>query len=637
MRRFCLLFLIALLSSTASAEQVNPEKDDTIRISRDGAGPSHIFWVGRRSGSTTDIVGIIDPLYAAVRFFSVVPAADASDGGRIQSAGVCGLPVDLRPWRVHQNKQAVIIETMPVVGVAAQNSSPKVVTTRMYSIPRKIVEKPASTFTDAAEGILTREWDPATVVPCGSWDGPDGSPGAKIGLVAVRGAHNPNRTIILANGPDALAPRQDLIVRARSSSPNRLMSARELEPTATRRIVLLSEGIGSADGLLRIQQRLLIFARDSRALIGEMSFDDTFLRSKLGARPIAVLPTGEVIAMGKYNASGETSFRLMSCGSILNAAAKSQICAHVDEDLKYRQTPDTTTVENPSLPEIDTPELRAEALSARQIFENVRPLTEYKLRVDTTYLPADCRLAQGCFTGQTNGGKPVNFVPIRGIRLTRGIFERTGVPYAQANIPSDLDAILTASQQQLTVALANVQNGAHGLPGNLSDNWSYDLGVDCSGLVQVAWGAKNRPHRDPNGKVINRLTTEEIQLLHDKLLCTSRLPGPEFLKAGDIIAVNVSDGLNHITNHVMIYAATLHFEQGNDAWLMLESSSSCDGVCWSVYDPSFFNGWGMYRAAGRSDAPCPRASAIRSLPIPFEYNEWVAQIRRPILLSEMKD
>jgi hypothetical protein len=69
----------------------------------------------------------------------------------------------------------------------------------------------------------------------------------------------------------------------------------------------------------------------------------------------------------------------------------------------------------------------------------------------------------------------------------------------------------------------------------------------------------------------------------------------------------------------------LKFDGANTSWLVLESSSSCDGVCWSVYDPSFFNGWGIYRARGRTDVACPfesDESSVERAPIPRTADEW---------------
>lgn len=157
------------------------------------------------------------------------------------------------------------------------------------------------------------------------------------------------------------------------------------------------------------------------------------------------------------------------------------------------------------------------------------------------------------------------------------------------------------------------------------DGFGGDVGLDCSGLVQVAWGAWRRPAHAVNGStrlVRDRLSTAAIQNFSDGLLCQARLPSADWLMPGDAINLNVE----HTTNHVMLYAATIQVDGASDAWLMLESASGCDGVCWSVYDPSFFNGWGLYRAVGRADAPCPGKLNRSSAPIPSTFDKWSTMV-----------
>jgi hypothetical protein len=104
--------------------------------------------------------------------------------------------------------------------------------------------------------------------------------------------------------------------------------------------------------------------------------------------------------------------------------------------------------------------------------------------------------------------------------------------------------------------------------------------------------------------------------------CPARVPDVTALRPGDAIALSVQSDISHVT----IFRSQVELDGANAVWLVLESSSSCDGVCWTFYDPGFFNGWGLYRAAGRSDAPCPpedeNSTSIADTPIPSDPDKW---------------
>ena len=85
---------------------------------------------------------------------------------------------------------------------------------------------------------------------------------AAAGFTAVRGVNRPKRTIIWRGTPDSLSPGGPLIVRARTGGQYYLFSARELEPAAQSRVVLITEGVPTADGMVRLNQRLLVFGKD---------------------------------------------------------------------------------------------------------------------------------------------------------------------------------------------------------------------------------------------------------------------------------------------------------------------------------------------------------------------------------------
>ncbi len=605
---------LALFFATAvPAANAEPTAVDQIRVSSDGAGPSHLFWLASASDGTADIIGIIDPLFSAVRIYSIRTTESSAVplSSRMTKVGACALPVALRPWRIHHLKQTVAIESMPEPGAAGFTTTADAMRTHIYTISRNIVATAPARVAEAGRQIDTTAWDPASAQQCGSLAGEAGRIGAGMPERARRGQNNPARTIILTNTAEALAPAAELIVRSNAVGQYRLISARELEPTPSFRAVQISEALPTSDGVLRIRQRVLTFSGPTGEATRQFTFDDTLMRSKLGLKPLAVMPTGELLAMGKdFTTASNPKFKLFSCGLLQSPSRSpaSPICSNDGDAVAGHQEVDREPVPQPDLPA--QPDDRGPAsrrnLSARSIFEAARPLADYVLRVDASHMPEECRSILGCPVTDQPG---LNFVPIRGIRLTRGTFERRGVPYAQADIPDDVVRLTHTSPETFAAALTRAPDGVHDVPGNLQDGLKGDLGIDCSGLVQLAFDG---------GSERSRLDTLEIQNFETDLLCSERLPGADYLRPGDIINLNVKQ-----INHVVLFASALRLDGANDVWLTLEASSACDGVCWSVYDPSYFNGWGLYRASGRRDAPCIRSrGGAASNSIPRDMTQW---------------
>lgn len=283
---------------------------------------------------------------------------------------------------------------------------------------------------------------------------------------AERGRNNPRRTIWLSNEPGALAPAARLIVRSPNGQAFRLISARELEPTAKTRIVQTTEGIAADDGIFRVTQRLVSYSRATGRPLATLTFNDRFVRSKIGLRPVMVLPDGEVLAMGKYIKEDASAFRLVSCGTLgENASSRSDLCVGDEGAVEAMAAPDLKAVDQEQYLDqtaaVDSVQTGARVTS-RTIFANVAPVVNFRMTVISSGMPEACRAPSGCFTGQHDEhGKALNFVPIRGIRLTRGQFERHGVPYAQADLPGDLDAIMSSSFEQRTRALVDVMTAKH--------------------------------------------------------------------------------------------------------------------------------------------------------------------------------
>jgi hypothetical protein len=396
-------------------------------------------------------------------------------------------------------------------------------------------------------------------------------------------------------------------VRAGTGGRYWLYSARELEPAGRTRVVQISEGVPGTDGMIRITQRILTFERDRSRPARELLFDESFARSKLGQRPLAVMPTGELLAIGLLGR--DRVFSVRSCGFVNAGTALSELCRPVEGSVQARSDPNAARLAGGSANTgREIREAQHAAENTNRIFARLAPYATRPWSVDAGGLPEACRLPEGCAVG--DGSK---FVPIRGIRLSRGMFSRTGAPYAQTPDLRDVVKFLQTSDQSFSAALRRVTNGEGGQPGNLDDDYDGDIGIDCSALIQIAWNGPQAGYR---------LSTSALQTQKKiSYRCDHRVGHVSAMKSGDAIGLNVKPG----TNHAVLYAAELKFDGANTSWLVLESSSSCDGVCWSVYDPSFFNGWGIYRARGRTDVACPfesDESSVERAPIPRTADEW---------------
>lgn len=596
-----------------------------IRISKDGAGPSHIFWLAGPSEilPDRDVVGIVDPLLAAIRLYSVRRSAPNGEdiNDRLKPIGACALPVPFKPWRILQLKNEVQIEGMPQPGKNGHNAEKKDFQSTVYVLSRDLVNsKTIGALQKANRSIDGITWNPNddAFLKCGATKDAGGAAGRTAPFSATRGTNRPKRTIILRNTAAALTGRQDLIVRARTGGKYYLFSIRELEPAPSARIILITEGAPTRDGMLRLNQRLLLFGRDGSKPVGEISFDDTHFRSKIGQKPLAVMPTGEVLAMGKQITGDrpESVFRIQSCGFIgLAESIEGTLCADESNVAVSRQDADSAPSVGTAAPRQDAGKGKAASTTgenARSIFSRVSKLAAFKWNVDTTGLPEECRTITGCNVG--NQRPP--FVPLKGIRLTRGQYFQTGIPYAQTKTLEDFDRFYDAFKDNLFAdALRNVRTTQGALPGNLGDDFTGDLGIDCSALVQLAWNGRNPEKRN------DRISTETLQNGSIDYRCPARIPDPSYLQSGDVIGISVKQA----AEHAVLYAANVPFDGASEFWLVLESASSCDGVCWSVYDPSFFNGWGLYRAKNRKDTDClkpNKENSIAKAQFPSDFATW---------------
>jgi hypothetical protein len=627
--RLILVLVFALLSSHQSkAVAANLE---SIRTAPDGGGPSHIFWLnGPAPGAGgKDIVAVVDPLFAAIRLFDVrriVEGQNDSLSDRIDLIGVCALPVDFRPWRIHHLKDEVRIEGMPEAKGDPHNAAVKDFSTKLYKVNRALVSAESLPALKKAAALIPGvDWNPAPPTKqCGEL-GAAGPVGRDAQFSAKRRPNFPLGTIFLTNKPTALTSVRELEVRARTGPKEGLYSAKELEPAGSSRIVQITEAVDSADGVLRFSQRLLAYDNNSQKVTTEITFDDRFLRYKIGQRPLAVMPSGELLAMGNDR---DGDFNIQSCGKI-GAIQKNNVCAGSDV---------VRSENDPNIPKpgdqiiADANQQAVEKLDVGgfgAIFNRAKPFYTREWKVNTSGLPGECRSAAGC---PIDGRPPKQaFVPLRGIRLAHGPYVQIGAPYAQTDtLGPAFDFMDKSSSQALAqnpdgfaAALRDVVQKGEGVPGNLNDHFKGELGIDCSALIQVAWNGAGK-----NPAAADRLSTGTLQKYGASYICKGRLPNADFLRPGDAIGLAVKSA----AHHVVLYGAPFQFDGASYFWLVLESASACDGVCWSVYDPSFFNGWGVYRAKGRKDFGCVSSekAAIEDHPIPADFDAWQKLVATPV-------
>eukprot|EP01035_Chromulina_nebulosa_P059070 gene59070-80889_t len=168
----CLVTMAALASATAAGGDrgLSTGQAFAVRPMADGAAPSHVFWLAHDRACAGEIVGVIDPLFAAIRWYRITPQGPdrAVLHARMTAIGVCALPIALRPWRVHQLQRRVVIESMPEPGAAGYRATTQDLTSRSYTIRRDLFRPAAARALLAGLGTIdTPGWDPASAYPCG--------------------------------------------------------------------------------------------------------------------------------------------------------------------------------------------------------------------------------------------------------------------------------------------------------------------------------------------------------------------------------------------------------------------------------------------------------------------------------------
>ncbi|MDH7976143.1 hypothetical protein QH494_28555, partial [Sphingomonas sp. AR_OL41] len=195
----CFFTVSALVCATAAGGDrgLSTGRPFAVRPMADGAAPSHVFWLAHDRAGAGEIVGVIDPLFAAIRWYRIAPQGPdrATLHARMTAIGVCALPVSLRPWRVDHLRHRVVIESMPEPGAAGYQATTQELTSRSYTIRRDLFRPAAARALLAGLGAIdTPGWDPASAYPCGV-PGARRAIGLDAGATSLRGARQSARTI----------------------------------------------------------------------------------------------------------------------------------------------------------------------------------------------------------------------------------------------------------------------------------------------------------------------------------------------------------------------------------------------------------------------------------------------------------
>jgi hypothetical protein len=211
------------------------------------------------------------------------------------------------------------------------------------------------------------------------------------------------------------------------------------------------------------------------------------------------------------------------------------------------------------------------------------------------------------------------------MRFGRGAVERRGVPYGQrqtyAGIPmaakpaADLDHTIAADGAVLLRAFSQ-KDGVTSIVSDINNDKLLgdfpDLklfGIDCSTLIAKLWGQPAAP----TGTLVDNANKNEL----------GRIRGMDRMSYGDAFLIRLSDK-GTLVNHVAMFRESRPAGPGDTSSgiVVLESSSSCGGVCITMYDEAFFDGWALIGAR-----PLKGQATAGYRQIPKDYGDWLAMRR----------
>ena len=592
------------------------QTEAVLRPYANGAGPSAIFRLGRTTDGNRDLFGIVDSIAWRIQFF----ALDDWDmqnqrplTERIHWTGACRLPPNRRVWRVHVWPDRTVLQLQPEPTVE------EILSPTALTFPRLSISADVAARGEFEKPVPSPDFDVEPTVACGGVSDTGPLPAftrSDAVSVATGGSAKP----FLVSRQDAVgSPFMRSVVTIGSGATDRLTltggwltAVQELEPARSvnsgvdLRHFMLTARSGAMPGFAHA---IVVVVRKSAngKLNGTMRIDTGLARVKTGQRFAAVSSKGEVLVIGT---NAKDVFRIRAC-HFTDTPGAPDLCSMVEPE-GVQPTP----VAEPGADEWKPDP--AEVPQRSRMWRNASWYVSQRYRIDMTGFPDACRRALvscdvGSYTGQ--------WTAMATMRFGHGSVERRGVPYGQrqtyAGIPTaerpaaDLDygvasngtLLLHAFSQKggVTSIVSDINNDK--LLGDFPDLKLF--GIDCSTLLAKLWGQPAAP------------TATLVDNANKNLL--GRIRGMDRMSFGDAFLIRLSDH-GTLVNHVAMFRESRPAGPGDSSngVVVLESSSSCGGVCITMYDEAFFDGWALIGARplnGQATAGYPD--------IPKDYSVWL--------------
>ena len=626
------LFLATPSASFAmTAEMPMTDDDVPVRPYADGAGPSAIFRLGRLDDRGMDVFAIVDPLRWRIQYYTLsdwsLEPESASFRTRWKPVASCRLSPTFRVWRVHSFPTRIVLQSQPIVPresfIFPKGSGPA-----PLSFHKVVLSNDAGTLRSISDGTPTAD-DQIPTTPCAAGVAGDGTATFDLEDAATTVSGGQKVRFDVERRMKAVATPFDQGKVHLSYGSRFLSSAQELEEGVTvrsgqpiRHFLLTTRT--QMPGFVSTEAVLVRRGKDGKSA-GAMTINLGLNRVKLGQRPVAVSSKGEVLVLGAPDHGG---FRVHRCTYLLLPGATTQ--CRVEEASGSSAGKGI---------EGEAADPDKDRLRRAPMWKTAFDYSQREFRVDTGTLPDDCRkLVIKCSVA---GIKWTPLPELRGGQ--KGIVLRAGFPYGQVSArkaglhpresgnrsapgtttrdptpPSILPPYATdhslAGADGVT-AIAAMDGAKPVVFGDINNDGAIRdpdratvFGIDCSSFISMLWGLSSKWD-----------TAMFIAAANENKSKMLRIAGLDQVGIGDAFVINIAENTeDKYINHIVLFRETRNAgpSDSSQAMLVVESNGSCAGVCWSFYDESFLNGWGILRhAAGK-----PSRRIVHR--IPTEGAEW---------------
>ena len=578
-----------------------------------------------------DVFAIVDPLRWRIQYYTLsdwkLEPVSASFRTRWKPVASCRLSPTFRVWRVHSFPTEIVLQSQPIVPREAFIFS-KGADPAALSFRKVVLSNDTEVLKEIANGSPTADEEiPKT--PCAQGVAGDGSSEFSLEDAATSVTGGQTKPFDVVRRPKAVATPFDQGKVRLTYGKRFLSSAQELEGGVTvrggqpiRHFMLTTRTL--VPGFISAEAVLLRRGMDG-ASPGVMTINLGLNRVKLGQRPVAVSSKGEVLVLGAPDHGG---FRVHRCTYLLLPGATTQC--------RVEEASDNST-EGVTADEVADRD--ADALRRAPMWETAFNYSHRRFRVDAGSLPEGCRtLVIKCSVAG------IKWTPLPELRGGQhGIVVRTGFPYGQVSSttsrprspdgrpvagsgatgrntdpPSILQpdatdqSLMRADGAMAVTALVGTKPVVFGdinNDGPIRDpSRATVFGIDCSSFISVLWGLGRKWD---TAMFISAANKNKSDML--------RIAGLDQVGIGDAFVINIAENSeDKYINHIVLFreARSAGPSDSSRAMLVVESNGSCAGVCWSFYDESFLNGWGILRhKAGK-----PSSSIVHQ--IPTEGPEW---------------